>query len=117
MSLMNRDTVSWNRKSHSTTDALGHPVLVGVIGFPRTVRGHFNHEGASASQNEAGLGNTISAIFVTKYTGGKVGDRVTSDGVEYIVNSTEINRSATGKIDHVRYGLSKRDLGTAEDGV
>lgn len=118
-SLLRRDTVSWDRKQDTgTTDDLGHPVKASATGYPQTVRGHFQHDGASGNQAVAGLDQTIGATFVSDtWYSGAIGDEVTKDGVTYTVTNVSASDRASGVRNHARYTLVRASTGATPHGV
>jgi len=117
MSLLNRDLVEWGSQSSNLTDDLGHPVYTSDGGYPVTVRGHFQHSGSDSTQSIGGLDKTVSAVFSSRWKGGKIGDTVSKDEVTYLVVGLDIKRSADKSVNRVLYELTKKTIGTDPDGI
>lgn len=117
MSMMDKDQVSWDRKTENGVDALGHPNLVSVSGFPRTVRGNFQEAARRADKSDrTGIGVQLDAtLFSDTYVDGKNGDLVTVSGRAYMVIDAPVRRGLfSSSPAFAKYGLTLNITGVAQ---
>lgn len=116
MSMMDKDSVTWTRVAPNGIDALGHPVLATVAGFPRTVTGNFQTSTRSATPRPEGLGVRLDARFFSDtFVGGLIGDLVTFGGRQYKVESaTPRLQLFSSSVAFMNYGLSLVQSGVAQ---
>lgn len=117
MSLLRRDTVEWNRRSASGSDAIGNPVWACVDGYPRNVRGAFQYRGTSNQSTSGGADTSAVAVFLSEWGEGKPNDIVSRNCRQYLVVSVIPRHKSDGRIDHYRYDLASRTLGSAPGGT
>lgn len=115
--MMNKDTVTWDRKTPGSADALGHPSFPSASGFPReNIRGNFQEKARRASSGQGGTSVQVDAVFFSEsFTDGLVGDFVTSGAREYVVVNAPIRRALFASTPaFARYDLALTQAGSQQ---
>lgn len=115
MGMLDKDTVTWDRRAITGKTALGTPTTSSVAGFPVEVKGNWQEKSRSGRSTEAGSKPESVVWFYTSGVQGRVGDIVTFEGEAYTVEDRVIARSNTaGSVDHYKYRLERAVPGSAQ---
>lgn len=116
--LVEKDLVSWDRPDPRGSDALGNPTSESASGFPRTVKGNWQDkiESSDSSSQEQGLDSpAVARFFSGTFTSGRVGDRVTFDGVTYVCVEAVPRRGLfASTVAFIRYDMAVYQAGSQQ---
>lgn len=112
--MLNNATVSWDRKDTASIDSGGYAVLSSASGFPRNVIGNWQLRQRRARPESQGDSVQHHAVFYTnQFYDGKVGDRVTFDGVAHkVTNRVPRLHASGGGRAYAKYELERMEPGS-----